>query len=150
SLKTQDLTFARRKLKTFKERLTHTHPTLGKVTLLRWLSEFYAPTLKGSESTLADKQRIIDRIKRTWFRARQPMRDLRPTDIERWLTEQFGKHSKSYHNSALSLVRDAFQKAMGDHVVFENPAAALKYHKRQKPIRLTPSFEQFNAIVADV
>ena len=150
SLKTQDLEFAKRKLKTLKERLTHTHPTLGKVTLLRWLKDFYFPTLKGSESTLADKGRLVERIKKTWSAARQPMRDLMPTDIERWLAQQFGKHSTSYHNSALSLVRDAFQKAMGDHVVFENPAAGLKYHKRQKPIRLTPSFEEFQSIVADI
>ncbi len=32
----------------------------------------------------------------------------------------------------------------------ENPAAGLKYRKRKKPIRLTPTFEQFKAIVADI
>jgi hypothetical protein len=32
----------------------------------------------------------------------------------------------------------------------ESPAGHLKYIKRQKPIRLTPTWEQFKAIVADV
>jgi integrase len=32
----------------------------------------------------------------------------------------------------------------------ENPAGALKYRKRQRPIRLAPTFEQFKAIIADV
>jgi integrase len=150
SLKTKDLAFAKRKLKTFKERLEHTHPTLGKVTLLRWLEEIYFRTLRGRESTLADKRRIIERIKKTWLLGtRAPMRDLKPTDVERWLNEQFGNWSTSYYNSALSLVRDAFQKAVTDRIIFDNPAASLKYRKRTKPIRLTPTYEQFKAIIAD-
>jgi len=32
----------------------------------------------------------------------------------------------------------------------KTPAAGLKYRKRSRPIRLTPTFEQFKAIVADI
>ena len=32
----------------------------------------------------------------------------------------------------------------------ESPASGLKYRKRNKPIRLTPTFDQFKAIVADI
>jgi integrase len=78
------------------------------------------------------------------------MRDLKPTEVERWLSEQFGDVSRSSYNGALSLVRDALTKAVRDRVLFENPAAHLKYHRRQKPIRLTPTWDQFKAIIADV
>jgi integrase len=150
SLKTRDLIFAKRKLDAFKKRLTLTDPSFGKVSLVRWLTEVYFPSLRGAPGTLRDKRRLIDRIKETWLAARGPMRELRPSDIERWLNQQFGSRSMSYHNSALSLVRNAFQKALADRVVFENPAAQLKYAKRTKPIRLTPTWEQFNQIIADV
>ena len=40
--------------------------------------------------------------------------------------------------------------ARRDRIIFDSPAAHLKYIKREKPIRLTPTCEQFKAIVADV
>ena len=43
-----------------------------------------------------------------------------------------------------------FALALRDRVISDSPAAHLKYIKRQKPIRLTPTWEQFNAIIADV
>jgi integrase len=151
SLQTKDLAFAKRKLIEYKRRLDRTEPKWGKITLAAWLEQHYAPTLRGSESTLAGKRRIIERVKRTWLAARtQPMCDLRPSEVERWLTEQFGDWTSGYYNTVLMLVRDALAMAVRDHALMENPAAHLKYRKRTKPIRLTPTFEQFNAIIADV
>jgi integrase len=107
--------------------------------------------LKGARGAIKAKQRIIARIKQTWFFARtQPMRDVKKSQVVTWLNEQYGDWSESYWNSALSLIRDAFEQAVNDHVIMENPAAGLKYRKRKKPIRLTPTFEQFKAIVADI
>jgi integrase len=40
--------------------------------------------------------------------------------------------------------------ALRDRIISDSPAAHLKYIKRQKPIRLTPTWEQFKAIIADV
>lgn len=35
-------------------------------------------------------------------------------------------------------------------MISESPAAHLKYIKRQKPIRLTPTWEEFKGIISDV
>lgn len=51
---------------------------------------------------------------------------------------------------ALSVLRNALALAVRDHVLVENPAQGLTYRKRKRPIRLTPTFEQFKAIVAEV
>jgi integrase len=151
SLRTRDLEFAKRKLDAFKKRLHLTDPAFGKISLARWLEEIYLPTLRGAPGALKAKRRIIAKIKATWLFARtQPMRELKQSQVLTFLNEQFGDWSASYWNSALALVRDALQKAVDDHVIMENPAARLKYRKRTKPIRLTPSWEQFRAIVADV
>jgi integrase len=151
SLKTKDLAFAKRKLRDFVMRIDRTDPRYGKISFVEWLERIYFPTLRGSGNTLADKWRTIERLKRSWLAARaQPMRDLKPTDVERWLSEQFGELSHSSYNGALSLVRDALAKAVTDRVLFENPAAHLRYLKRHKPIRLTPAWEEFKAIVVNV
>jgi integrase len=151
SLETKDMAFAKRKLADFKQRLERTDPRYGKITLVEWLEKIYTPTLKGAEGALKAKRRIIAKVKKTWFlRRTQPMRDIKKSQVLTWLNEQYGDWSESYWNSALALIRDAFEMAVNDHVIMENPCAGLKYRKRKKPIRLTPTFEQFKAIVADI
>ena len=75
---------------------------------------------------------------------------MKPSDVKRWLSEHYGERSATYYNSALSVVRSALEMAVKDKIISENPAKDLTYHKRKKPIRLTPTFEQFKAIVASI
>ena len=151
SLETKDLALAKRKLAGFKQRLDRTDSRFGNVTLVSWLEDTYFPTLRGAASTLWNKRCILEQLKEAWVAARtQPMRDLKPTDVERWLNEQYGQWSAAYYNAALTLIRDALAQAVRDRVIMESPAAHLKYQKRNAPIRLTPTWEQFVAIVADV
>jgi integrase len=151
SLETKDLAFAKRKLADFKNRLERTDPRYSRISLVTWLETIYAPRLKGAKGAIKAKQRIIARLKKTFFLARtQPMRDIKKSQVVTWLNEQYGDWSESYWNSALALIRDAFDQAINDHVIMESPAAQLKYRKRRKPIRLTPTIEQFKAIVADI
>jgi integrase len=152
SLRTKDLQLAKRALAAFKARLDRTDPRFGKISFAEWLERFYLLTLKGSEGALKAKRRIVERVKETWpFARAQPMRDMRKSQVLTWLNEQYSGWSDSYWNSALSVVRDALEAAVADRVIVENPAAGLTYRRRKAPrIRLTPSFEQFQAIVADV
>ena len=48
------------------------------------------------------------------------------------------------------MIRAAFDVAVNDKIISESPAKDLTYRKRKKPIRLTPTFEQFKRIVADI
>jgi integrase len=151
SLQTKDLELAKRKLADLKRRLDRTDSRFGNVTLVAWLEDTYFPTLRGAARTLLNKRCILDRIKGTWLAARtQPMRNLKPTDVERWLNEQYGQWSSDYYNLALALVRNALAQAVLDRVIGESPASHLKYRRRKAPIRLTPTWSEFQAIVADV
>jgi integrase len=151
SLRTKDLAFAKRAWEDFRRRLDRTDARYGQITLAAWLQDNYFPTLRGSPGTLKAKQRIIQRIKERWLQARsQPMRDIKQSQLLGFLNEQYGRWSESHWNNALGLLRDALAMAVRDRVLIESPAGGLKYRKRKTPIRLTPTFEQFQAIIADV
>jgi site-specific recombinase XerD len=72
------------------------------------------------------------------------------SDVKRLLSEHYAEKSASHFNAALTVVRAAVEMAVKDKIISENPAKDLTYHKRKKPVRLTPTFEQFKAIVASV
>jgi len=50
----------------------------------------------------------------------------------------------------VQLLKEVFAMALRDRIISDSPAAHLKYIKHEKPIRLTPTWEQFKTIVANV
>ena len=150
SLETDDSALAKRRLAEFRRTLERTDAASGKKSFAAVLDEYRA-TLIGAESTIEDKNVIADKIKSTLFGAATlPLRELKPTQIKAWLAKHYGHKSASYYNSALMLMRDALETAVRDRVIAENPARDLKYRKRKTPIRLTPTFEEFKQIVAEI
>ena len=149
-LGTDDLAYAKRKLDDYKRDLERTDHTKGNTSFAKVLDD-YAATLTGAPSTLRDKKATILTIK-TIFEgcASQPLRNLAPSKIEAFLADRYGRLSASAYNSALALVRSALALAVRDRIIVENPVAHLKYRKRDTPVRLTPTFEQFQEIVASV
>jgi integrase len=149
-LGTTDYEFAKRKLADFRRTLERVDSTKGKTSFAVVLDD-YSKTLTGAQNTLRDKAKLVEKLQTTLFGCcTLPLRELRPSQFESWLAQNFGGMSASYYNGALMLVRDALQFAVRERVIAENPIAHLKCKKRKDPIRLTPSFEQFNAVVADI
>jgi integrase len=149
-LDTVDLALAKRKLRAFKDDLERTDATKGNTSFATVLDDYEA-TLTGADSTIEDKRAIIDKLRATWFGIDTlPLRTIKPSQVETWLTRHYGKLSASAYNSALTVIRGAFNLAVRDRIIVENPAAHLTYKKRGTPVRLTPTFEQFKAIVADI
>jgi integrase len=149
-LETDDLALAKRKLRDFKNDLERTDATKGNTSFGKVLDD-YSATLTGAETTKADKRVIIDKLKATWFGIDSlPLRTIKPSQVTAWLSKHYGDWSASYYNSALTVLRDALDMAVNDKIIVESPASGLEYHKRKKPIRTTPTFEQFKQIVADI
>jgi integrase len=150
SLETNGIAVAKRRLAEFRRTLERTDAASGNKSFAAVLDE-YRETLIGAKSTVEDKNVIIEKIKSTLFGAETlPLRELKPSQIKAWLAKHYGHKSASYYNSALMLVRDALEAAVRDRVIAENPAKELQYRKRKTPIRPTPSFEQFQQIVAEI
>ena len=151
ALGTNDYQLARRKLSDFKRELGRTDARVSKTSFGAVLDK-YAQTIGGlSASSQKDKRAIISKLKSTWLAIDAlPLRVIKPSDCAAWLSRHCGDKGASYYNSVLTVVRNALELAVRDRIIADSPAAHLKYRKRNKPIRLTPSFEQFQQIVADI
>jgi integrase len=99
--------------------------------------------------TVERKTFIVGRTKSDWPTGkRMQVTKAKPCDCDVWLSRYtFGSASRNLH---ISCLKELFNGAVRDHIIADSPALHLKPAKREKPIRLTPSFEQFKAIIADV
>jgi integrase len=149
-LKAGDLAVAKRKLREFKNDLERTDATKGNTSFAKVLDD-YAATLTGAETTLENKRAIVTKLKKKFFGVDSlPLRTVKPSDVSKWLTENYGGKSASSYNQALTVCRDALDLAVADKIIVESPAKGLKYRKPAKPIRTTPTEQQFRAIVESV
>jgi len=149
SLKTTDRDFAKRALAAFRDEQQQIDRSQGKLTLAE-LCDRYQKTIQHQKpKTVERKTFIVRRIKIDWPTGRlTQVRKIKPSDVELWLSRyRFGSASRNLH---ISCVKELFNSAVRDRIITASPAAHLRSAKREKPIRLTPTFEQFRAIIADV
>src|SRR5206468_11578371 len=99
--------------------------------------------------TIERKTFIVGRTKTDWPTGKlTQVGKVKPSDVDLWLSRyRCGSASRNLH---ISCVKELFNLALGDRIITVSPAAHLRSTKREKPIRLTPTFEQFKAIIADV
>jgi len=115
----------------------------------RWLR-----TIQDSKpKTLEQKSYIADRIKKQWpTGSLVQVAKIKPSDCDLWLARCAQKSrngfSASSRNAHVQILKEVFALALRDKIISDSPAAM--YSKRQKPIRLTPTWEHFKAIISDV
>jgi integrase len=155
SLETTDPAEARRKLAAEKKKERQIDRSHGKLTL-RGLCDQWLETIQDSKpKTLEQKSYIASRIKEAWpTGSLVQVTKIKPSDCDLWLaqcarTSRKG-FSPSLRNAHVQVLKEVLALALRDRIISESPAAHLKYVKRQKPIRLTPTWEQFKAIIANV
>jgi integrase len=151
SLGVSDRQLANRELAQFRKKKLRVDPKLAKLSLEE-LCDRYAETLAHlSASSVKAKKGILARLKSEWPEGETALlRSIKPSTCEKWLSKQAKRVGRSHYNAYLQLLRDIFQFAVRDGALADNPAAHLKYLKRDTPLRLTPSWEEFQAIVADI
>jgi integrase len=151
SLNTDNRALANRRLRDFRRKVSRIDPGLSKTTLAA-MADLYLETIEHmSPSTKKGRTGIIKKLKETFYGADwQPLGDIRPSQLETWLSKQAARLSASHSNAYLTTLRDIFDLAFRDRYIADNPCDQLKWRKREQPIRLTPSFEDFQRIVADI
>ena len=155
SLRTTDRKLANRELRELKDERGQIDRSQGKLTL-RELCDQWLETIQGSKpKTFEQKRYIAARIKEHWpTGSLVQLAKIKPSDCDKWLARCGQKSRNSFspssRNAHVQILREVFALALRDRIISRSPAAHLKYIKREKPIRLTPTWEQFKAIVADV
>jgi integrase len=149
SLGTTDRTLARRNLAALKDELRQIDRSQGRITLAE-LADRYLKTIQHQKpKTVERKTFIVGRIKSHWPTGKlTQVCKIRPSDVDLWLSRyHFGSASR---NLFISCINEIFELAVRDRIIAVSPAAHLRYAKREKPIRPTPTYEEFKAIIADV
>jgi len=149
SLRTIDRQIAKRKLAQFRDEQRQIDRSQGRLTLAELCDRYIKTVQHRKPKTLKQKMYIIAKIKDDWpTESLTQVSRIRPSDVDLWLAlYRFGASSRNVH---IQCVRAVFDLALRDRLISVSPAHHLKYMKRDKPIRLTPTFEQFKAIIADV
>src|SRR6266480_4971050 len=149
SLGTIDPALARRNLAALKDELRQTDRSQGRMTLAELADRYLATIQHQKPKTVERKTFIVGRIKSDWPTGKlTQVGKIKSSDVDLWLSRyHFGSASRNLH---ISCVRELFNSAVRDRIITASPAAHLRSAKREKPIRLTPTFEQFKAIIADV
>ncbi|MFT5467530.1 MAG: integrase [Verrucomicrobiales bacterium] len=150
SLGTAQRSLANRKLADYRNKLSRTDVSAGKITLEALCAD-YLKSLSQAPRTLTEKGRIVDKIRKDWpaaERAQCQVKSIRPADVSTWLASY--KFGASAYNSFLWMIRAVLEFAVDNGFIAENPASRTKAKRREKPIRKTPKFEQFQAIVVEI
>ncbi len=149
SLLTTDRDLAKRRLAKLKDDLLKIDPSKGKTTLAE-LSDQYIKTVQHQKpKTIARKTAIVKRIKADWPDGSDcSVSKIKPSDVQLWLAKyKFGPASRNLH---LAAIKDILTMAAGDGIIASSPASNLKGSKLAKPIRKTPTVEEFKAIIANI
>jgi integrase len=149
SLETTDRKLAERTLAKKKEQQSQIDRSKSRMTLAELCDRYIKTVQHQGAKTVDQKERVVRRIKNDWPSGSQiQVGKIRPSDADMWLARyDFGAASRSFH---IQVLKDVFTLALRDKAISDSPAAHLKYVKREKPIRRTPTFEQFEAIVESI
>jgi hypothetical protein len=149
SLETTDPTLARRKLADFRNEQRQIDRSQGKLTLDALCDRDLQAVGHQKPKTVERKIAIVKRIIADWPNGRlTQVAKIKPSECDSWLSRyRFGSASRNLY---IACLKEVFALAVRDRIMSASPAAHLRSAKRKKPIRLTPTFEQFKAIIADV
>ena len=149
SLRTTDKALAKRNLATLKDKQQQIDRSKSKITLAK-LCDRYLDTIQHQKAkTVERKTYIVNRIKTQWpTGSSTQVGRIKPSDIQLWLARyKFGPVSRNLH---LACAKEIFEIAVRDNVISRSPAFHLRALKLAQPIRKTPSFEEFKAIVSSI
>ena len=123
----------------------------GRITLAEPCDRYMKTVQHQKPGTIEGKRLVIARMKADWLGgALRQLRDITPSEVQKFLSEVGGRRGKSLYNHYVFVVRAVFALGVTDRPIARSPAAEVKQVTRDKPIRRTPTFEEFLAIFADV
>jgi len=80
------------------------------------------------------------------------VRSIKPSHLDQWLAMQEDRLKNTTYNRYTGLLRELFDIGVRDRIISRSPfdQVKTKWKKPQQPIRLTPTEDQFHAIVQSI
>jgi integrase len=149
SLRTTDRKLAERNLADKKQEQSQLDRSKSKATLADRCDQYLLVAQHLKPKTIERKSLIVRRIKADWpTGSLTQIGKIKESDIQLWLARySFGKTSRNQH---LACIKEILRSAVADKIITSSPAANLKGIKVEKPIRKTPGFDEFKAIVRSI
>lgn len=139
---------AKRLLRIKKQELEETDVNARKMTMHQAIDD-RIKTLTGAEGTVSYKLDYLKQFKE-FFEAGDKLVDVTTHQLRLFLKEQSHLAAATL-NHIITVMREVFQTAKEQRWITSSPMEAIKYKKiRDNKKRLTPSPEQFEAIVASI
>jgi len=116
------------------------------------LLRFYDTTLENfAPGTSENRRCLIKTFKNSWRHGMDiKVTDIKPLHLRTWLAQHRQRLKSHTWNAYLRFLRAVFHLAVEAQVIAENPANGLKLAKIDAAPRMTPTWDEFQAIVADV
>lgn len=151
SLQTKDRQVAKSNLADLRSELGNVDLTVGRISLAELGARYLRTIQHQKPKTIECKQLVVERMIDRWpgGSARQ-IRDIKPSEVQEFLSTEGSRGSKSLYNQHVSVVRAIFTMAVNDRLLGHSPASGVKQVRRDKPVRRTPSVQEFHDIIADV
>ena len=152
NLETTDKAEARKLLADALKNSEKVDTRLSRSLTFEQLIGLYNDSLDSFSPGTAENRRCLIRIlKRTWTYGLDSMvAHITPVHLRNWLAAQKRRLCNTTWNTYLRLLRALFDLAVEARAMTENPTAGIKPLRREDPHRSTPTWEQFQAIVANV
>lgn len=151
SLETSDRALAKRRLSDFRRDMDRVDHRVGSPTLAALCERYLAICSNQAPKTLRRKRDIVARINKDWPSGSDVLvTKVKASEVATWLASYtFGWASQHLY---LECIRAVFELAVADKIILDNPArsARIMRLKRVRPLRLTPTLEEFHSIVANI
>jgi len=150
-LNTTDREIAGRNLKDEVAKLKNTDPQQSKMTLEALLA-LYEESIQGlADHTRATRKSILKAFKETWPHGLTiQVSAISAGQIQLWLSKHQARLKNSSYNEYLRFLRHLFSIAINHRVIAESPVKSFKQLRVEKPVRQTPSWDEFIKLVADI
>src|ERR1039457_2747920 len=151
SLRTTDRTLAKRRLAEKLENASKLDVKVGKMTLEELLRLYEERLAQYAPKTIATRQSIFKIFKQSWPHGLNiRVHSVSAGQLELWLASRRANFKNATYNEYARFLRHLFELALKFRVIATSPAAGLKGLRVETPIRTTPTWEQFQALVADI
>src|ERR1035441_6401086 len=151
SLKTVDRALAKRRLAVEMENASRIDPKNAKMTLEELLRLYDQRLSQFAEKTAATRRSILKSFKKTWTHGLNiSVQTVSAGQLDLWLAGRRKNFKNATYNEYARFLRHVFELAVKLRVLAVSPAAALHGLKIETPIRSTPSWDQFQAMVAEI